>query len=77
MPKRPRLLSDLEVVDRIAQIADELRECRGETSECEAALRAAEWLLRAIDEKLFVYLHMRDWHTMEELRRILDDQSPR
>lgn len=79
MNRRPHLLTDEEVVRLLSECADRIRDCRGETSEGDAALRAAEWLTRAIDEKLIVYLHMRDLRSQEALQELLSliDQSPR
>lgn len=73
-----RILSEDEVVKLLTEWADHLRLRSGETSEAEAALRSAEWLTRATNEKLFVYLHRRDRLSREDLMALFDKaQRPR
>lgn len=67
------VLNDEQVVDLLKSHADSLRHYSGETREAEHCLRTVEWLTRATNERLFVYLHMRDLATfdaMEEIRRL-------
>ena len=63
-------LSEDEVVELLTQWCDQLRLKSGETSEAEAALRSTEWLTRATNERLFVYLHRRDRLSREDLMQL-------